>query len=120
MSKTKRVTLSGLFLGLGMVLPFLTGQIPEIGGMLLDEYSCKDNGGCQNKRGNPDSFSVFKMFTFGNGNMCTNGIVNMDTGPKIGRSICFPKGGNHLSKNVVAGKFFQSQVMSIGPKRGNH
>lgn len=35
MSKTKKLTLSGLFIALGMVLPFLTGQIPEIGGMLL-------------------------------------------------------------------------------------
>ena len=35
MGNTKRVTLSGLFITLGMVLPFFTGQIPEIGSMLL-------------------------------------------------------------------------------------
>ena len=35
MSKTKNLTLSGLFLALGIILPFFTGQIPEIGGMLL-------------------------------------------------------------------------------------
>lgn len=35
MSKTKRITLSGLFIALGMILPFFTGQIPEIGSMLL-------------------------------------------------------------------------------------
>lgn len=35
MSKTKKVTISGLLIALGMVLPLLTGQIPEIGGMLL-------------------------------------------------------------------------------------
>lgn len=29
-----RITLSGMFLGLALVLPFLTGQIPEIGSML--------------------------------------------------------------------------------------
>ena len=34
-SKTKNLTLSALFLALGMVLPFLTGQIPTIGSMLL-------------------------------------------------------------------------------------
>ena len=30
-----RLVLTALFLALGLVLPFLTGQIPEIGGMLL-------------------------------------------------------------------------------------
>lgn len=32
---TKKLTLSGLFVALGIVLPLLTGQIPEIGGALL-------------------------------------------------------------------------------------
>lgn len=32
---TRKLTLSGLFLALGIILPFFTGQIPEIGGMLL-------------------------------------------------------------------------------------
>lgn len=32
---TKNLTLSGIFLALALVLPFLTGQIPEIGSMLL-------------------------------------------------------------------------------------
>ena len=32
---TKNITLSAMFLALGMVLPFLTGQIPQIGSMLL-------------------------------------------------------------------------------------
>lgn len=31
----KKLTLSAFFLALGMVLPFLTGQIPQIGSMLL-------------------------------------------------------------------------------------
>ncbi len=35
MGNTKKITLSGLFIALGMVLPFFTGQIPEIGSMLL-------------------------------------------------------------------------------------
>lgn len=35
MNKINSLTLSALFLALGLVLPFLTGQIPEIGGMLL-------------------------------------------------------------------------------------
>ena len=33
--KTKKIVLSGLFLALGLVMPFMTGQIPEIGNMLL-------------------------------------------------------------------------------------
>lgn len=32
---TKEVTLSAMFLAIGLVLPFLTGQIPQIGSMLL-------------------------------------------------------------------------------------
>lgn len=32
---TKNMTLSAMFLALGLVLPFLTGQIPQIGSMLL-------------------------------------------------------------------------------------
>ncbi len=32
---TKNLTLSAMFLALGLVLPFLTGQIPQIGSMLL-------------------------------------------------------------------------------------
>ncbi len=32
---TKNITLSAMFLALGLVLPFLTGQIPQIGSMLL-------------------------------------------------------------------------------------
>lgn len=34
-NKTKSITLSGLFVAIGLVLPFITGQIPEIGKMLL-------------------------------------------------------------------------------------
>lgn len=33
--RTKKIVLSGLFLALGLLLPFITGQIPEIGNMLL-------------------------------------------------------------------------------------
>lgn len=32
---TKKLTLSAMFLAIGMVLPFLTGQIPEVGNMML-------------------------------------------------------------------------------------
>lgn len=32
---TKNMTLSAMFLAIGIVLPFLTGQIPQIGSMLL-------------------------------------------------------------------------------------
>jgi len=32
---TKKFTLSAAFLGLGLVLPFLTGQVPQVGSMLL-------------------------------------------------------------------------------------
>lgn len=32
---TKNLTLSAMFLALGLVLPLLTGQIPQIGNMLL-------------------------------------------------------------------------------------
>jgi hypothetical protein len=32
---TKKLVLSGLFIALGMLLPFLTGQIPTLGNMLL-------------------------------------------------------------------------------------
>ena len=35
MSPVKKLVLSAMFLALGLVLPFLTGQIPEIGSMLL-------------------------------------------------------------------------------------
>ena len=35
MNKIKKLVLSGMFLALGIVLPFLTGQIPQIGSMLL-------------------------------------------------------------------------------------
>ena len=34
-STTKELVLAGLFLAIGLLLPFLTGQIPEIGSMLL-------------------------------------------------------------------------------------
>lgn len=34
-SKTIKLTLSAMFLALGFVLPFFTGQIPQIGNMLL-------------------------------------------------------------------------------------
>lgn len=33
-SPVRKLTYSALFLALAMVLPFLTGQIPEIGSML--------------------------------------------------------------------------------------
>lgn len=33
-NNTKKLVLSGLFLALGLLLPFLTGQIPQIGNML--------------------------------------------------------------------------------------
>ncbi len=32
---TKHITLTAMFLALGLVLPFLTGQIPQVGNMLL-------------------------------------------------------------------------------------
>lgn len=31
----KRLTLSAMFMALGIVLPFFTGQIPQVGNMLL-------------------------------------------------------------------------------------
>lgn len=35
MSQTKKLTLSALFIALGIIMPFITGQIPQIGSMLL-------------------------------------------------------------------------------------
>lgn len=35
MNSTKKICYSALFLGLGLVLPFITGQIPQIGQALL-------------------------------------------------------------------------------------
>ncbi len=35
MSNTKKLVLSALFIALGIVLPFFTGQVPQIGNMLL-------------------------------------------------------------------------------------
>ena len=35
MTKTKKLTLSALFITLGIILPFFTGQIPHFGNMLL-------------------------------------------------------------------------------------
>ena len=35
MKRTQKITLSALFLALGIVLPFFTGQIPKIGNLLL-------------------------------------------------------------------------------------
>ena len=35
MNQTARLTVSAMFLAIGLVLPFLTGQIPRIGSMLL-------------------------------------------------------------------------------------
>ena len=35
MSRTKKITISGLLIAAGMILPFFTGQVPEIGSMLL-------------------------------------------------------------------------------------
>ena len=32
---TRRLTLSAMFLALGLVLPFLTGQVPQVGAMML-------------------------------------------------------------------------------------
>lgn len=32
---TKKLTLTAMFLAIGMILPFLTGQIPQIGSMML-------------------------------------------------------------------------------------
>lgn len=34
MTRTRKITFSAIFLGLAMVLPFFTGQIPQIGSML--------------------------------------------------------------------------------------
>lgn len=34
MSKTKRLSLTGFFVALAIILPFITGQIPEFGAML--------------------------------------------------------------------------------------
>ena len=34
-----RLVLSALFLAIGFVLPFLTGQIPEVGSMLLVSFA---------------------------------------------------------------------------------
>lgn len=34
-TKTKKLTLSALFLAIGMILPFFTGQVPQVGNMLL-------------------------------------------------------------------------------------
>lgn len=35
MKKTKNMTLSAMFTALGLILPFVTGQVPQIGNLLL-------------------------------------------------------------------------------------
>ena len=35
MNRIRKIVLTGLFMALGIVLPFVTGQIPQIGSMLL-------------------------------------------------------------------------------------
>ena len=35
MNQTRKLTLSAMFLTIGMILPFFTGQIPQVGNMLL-------------------------------------------------------------------------------------
>ena len=37
---TKKLTWSAMFIALGLVLPFLTGQIPQFGNMLLPMHIC--------------------------------------------------------------------------------
>ena len=34
MKPVKKLVLAGMFLALGMILPFITGQVPQIGNML--------------------------------------------------------------------------------------
>ena len=37
---TNNMVLSAMFIAIGLVLPFFTGQVPQIGNMLLPMHSC--------------------------------------------------------------------------------
>lgn len=45
-SSVKNITLTAMFLALGMILPFFTGQIPQIGNMLLPMHLPVFQGNC--------------------------------------------------------------------------
>ena len=69
MESVKKITLTALFLAIGMILPFFTGQVPQIGSMLLPMhipvFLCALI--CGWKYGLPMAFvlPLFRSMTFG-------------------------------------------------------
>lgn len=77
-------------------------------GMLFDEHGGKDNGYAKDGRTDADVFFIFQMFALHNGNVRTQGIVNMDAGPEVGRRICLIQGSHHSGENIVSGHYIRS------------
>ena len=51
------------------------------------------------------------------GNMSTDGVEYMDTGPDIGGSIAAIQGFDHLCEQIFSGHDIRSQVLPVGPER---
>ena len=77
-------------------------------GMLFDEHGGKDNGYAKDERTDADAFFIFQMPALHNGNVRTQGIVNMDAGPEVGRCICLIQGSHHSGENIVSGHHIRS------------
>ena len=54
-----------------------------------------------------------------NCNVTANGIIYMDTGPKVCWCVSLIQHGDQLRKDIIPGHGVRSQVMSIGPE-GRH
>lgn len=51
--------------------------------------------------------------------MRSDGVINVNTGPNIGRGICLIELSNHICEQIVSGHNVGAQMVSVWPKGGN-
>lgn len=86
--------------------------------MLLDEYGGQNNGKRQDAGAYGNQLPASERLVVHYGKVGPDGIIYMDTGPKVRGSIGFPEGRDQGSENIVPGHLGKPQVMAVGKKGG--
>lgn len=85
-------------------------------GVLLDEHSGKYDGNAQYERAGAYFFIPGQFLTVSNCQMSADGIVNMDTGPQISRSIHTVQTGDKVGKGIISWHNIRTKVVSVRPQ----
>ena len=86
--------------------------------VLLDEHGRHNNGDSKDQGTDTDALFLLKAFAADNGKVGTQGIIYMNAGPQVGRSVWPIQSGYHTGKDIVSRHNRRTEVLSVGPQGG--